>query len=728
MPYLSISELAGQPGFPKSYNGTKNFLDAKGYTTRSRVKGKGVEYLVGLETIKSFESKPTPTKNFYTIETLFEKLQGKPGIPQTVSGLRRKIKKEGWESRPRAAKGGGLEYLAPKDLFVEERKLYAVPDIDLTAPTPISAGVARRDYRLSIVQQCSEWCDNNGIEISRTEGGKYWTAIEQFVTAYNSQYPDKPAINTHTVARWWLMGIQKNEPMTLAGKYGQHLVGKNLIDKQPVVAAICLQMIGSRASHVLQQIKWLAIDEPKLEIKVPSYQTLVRWRTNWKLNNHAAWIEIVEGKSAWKNKIRPSIGNHEATHANEQWEMDGTTIDVMAADGKRYRLMTLIDVFSRKFTYVLVDSANGEAAYGQALFKAICEMGIPETITTDNGKEYKNSRGLVVSAWLGFILRFCHARSPWEKPFVERLNGTINTRLLETLPGAVGNNVETRKRLEQTKLKDDGRRLTKEEIIKHLDAFQADYHNRIHSELKMTPNQKWASTPTDKPIKRIDITKDAAALQLLLNTNLKERTVGKKGITFNNGNYFDLEGRWTDRIGTTVAVQAAPDGRLYVYSDMDKPELIFVAREKQSLRPDEMAQALDNAKKESRGTVKKAKQEIAKTKKVFTPRTYLDMAPDNVVPFESHEPIEPEILEESHSAIEQINAEKQLAESQAIERAKTLAAITEPNARKYGRLINTPEADLNEFDRKWLAHYVTTSEGQIQHGFAHDDEDLVVAR
>ncbi len=675
--YASIASLVGKPGFPASYNGTKKYLESRGCTRRLKPKGKGVEYLVALDLIKDIDSRPTPTKNYYSVEILFEKLAGKPGIPQTISGLRRRIKAEDWENRKREGKGGGLEYLAPKDLFIEKPKLSLVPEIQLPAPVDITVGAVRKSYRLEIVTQCDKWCDDNNIEIGRREGESYWTGVDKFCTQYNQENPDKK-LHTNTVARWWQMAIQKGLPANLAGKHGQHLIGKTLIDKQPEVARTVIAMILDRPSHTMTQLKYEF--RHREDIKIPSYQTVVRYRNAWKVNNAASYCEMYEGISAFNSRRRPANGsqNIEMDYANQKWEMDGTKVDVICADGKRYTIMVLIDCFSRKFAYEIVLRANADAAYGRTLFKGLMELGMPEIISTDNGTEYKNEQGIDATRNLKIQMKFCNPRCPWEKPFVERVHGTIGTKLLETLPGAIGNSVAAKKRLDETRLK-DGDRITVEQLDTHLKAFQAAYHSEKQEGVGMSPNEKWASSDhANHPIRRFDPIEDAEALQLLLSKKTKIRTIQKKGIKWDKQWYYDKEGDWSIKIDSDVSVQATDDDDLIRVYTLDKKELLFIARSDKSYSFEDRREAVGNAKRRSgidRSQGKKVYRKARKETKIYT---YPEMhTVDNVVAFEARGNVADEILATSHSAIEKINADKLAAQQQQAKRDREQTILRE---------------------------------------------------
>jgi putative transposase len=700
--YVSIAQLVGKPGFPASYNGTKKVLESRGCTRRLKAKGKGVEYLVGLDLIKDIDSRPpTPTKNYYSVEILFEKLQGKPGIPQTISGLRRRIKNEEWESRKREGKGGGFEYLAPKDLFIEKPKLSLVPALDLTAPAPIDikVGAERKAYRLEIVKQCSQWCDENGIKIGHREGDSYWSGIEQFCTAYNSQNSDQLCINT--VARWWQIAMQRQSPEDLSGKQGQHLKGKTLIDSQPKVLEVVLARILDRPSHTLWQLQQKFAGNP--DIKVPSYQSIVRWRDRWFLQNRPGYVYLKKGKTVYESTIAPALGTHDRDmdYANQKWEMDGTKVNVITKDGKRYTIMVFIDCFSRRVVTQIVDSSSGHAA-AIGLHKAMMKMGKPEIISTDNGSEFKNTQIEEALLSIGVILHFCNPGKPKEKPLVERVHGTIATQLFELLPGSIGHDVAERKRLEETTLK-EGERLTREELEQQLTAWESYYNSHLHRTIKMSPLEKWATSKQE--ITKFSQT-DSDALLERMTRKTEKRVVQNKGIEARNQWWYDIPGDVALLVGRRVRISINPEEtemRVWLGEDF-----IGVARPHKSYSTEQQHIAKVNAKKKVNDAKNESIQVVKQAKKDVELLTYVDVTPiDNVTPIGKNKKVEPEVLAKSHGAIEKMKADDLAHQEQQVKRAKQRAAEGEKLYDKMMRIHLLVEANTaTEDDLIWYNHNI----------------------
>lgn len=669
--YASISDLAGKPGFPQSYNATRKYLESRGCTRRLKPKGKGVEYLIGLDLIKDIDSRPTPTKNYYSVEILFEKLAGKPGIPQTISGLRRRIKAENWESRKREGKGGGLEYLAPKDLFIEKPKLSLVPALELPAPIDIKVGADRKAYRLAIVKQCSQWCDENGIKIGHRQGDGYWSGIEQFCTAYNSQNSNQLCVRT--VSRWWQIAIQKQSPDDLSGKQGQHLKGRTLIDSQPKVYDVCLAWVLKRPSQIQWQLQHQFEGNP--EIRIPSYQSIVRWRDRWILNNRPGYVYAKEGKTAFGSKVKPAWGKHDRDmdYANQKWEMDGTKVNALVKGGKRHTIMVFIDCFSRRVVTQIVDTSSGYAA-AIGLHKAMMKMGLPEMISTDNGSEFKNTQIEDALLSIGVVLHFCNPGQPQEKPLVERVHGTIATQLFELLPGSIGHSVAERKRLEETSLNNDEEWLSLEQLEQHLAAWEAYYNSHRHRTIGMSPMEKWATSDPAHPI-TIFSQSDSDALFERMTRKTETRVVQKKGIEARKQWWYDIPGDIAPLVGRVVNISINTEQTEMRVWDGD--EFITIARPEKSYSTEERHQAKVNANRNTNDAKNVSLKEMKQAQQEVEILSYIDVASDKITPISKNQKVKAEVLEKSHGVIEKINADKLAHQEQQAKRDREQTILRE---------------------------------------------------
>lgn len=332
---------------------------------------------------------------------------------------------------------------------------------------------------------------------------------------------------------------------------------------------------------------------------MPSYDALNNYYKEWKAKNPALYA-MSRSPDGAKNNLLSAFGSEseKAKYRNHYWELDSTPADVMCADGKRYTVLCAIDVYSRRAIYHVAESSSAYSI-SQLLRKAIIKLGIPENVIIDNGKDYLSAHFEGVCLNLGIDRLVVPPFSGESKPHVERMFGTQTRELFEQIPGYIGHNVEQRSELQarmsfagriasikkwhqEQKLKSpeekksyrDAWKIKKENIgLKLTILFTPDelqdtvdkwteriYEQRKHRGLKnISPIQKWNENKT--PVESVP---DVRMLDLLLGESF-ERTVGKKGISFDGCTYIHEE--LVEYIGSLVKVMAPDDmGKILVYS------------------------------------------------------------------------------------------------------------------------------------------------------------------
>jgi putative transposase len=119
---------------------------------------------------------------------------------------------------------------------------------------------------------------------------------------------------------------------------------------------------------------------------------------------------------------------HRAEYKNHVWSYD-FTLD-QTADGKRLKLMPVVDEFTRECHTIEVErsiTAEEVIATLSYLFRV---HGEPEYIRSDNGPEFIAK---AVREWLaasGVKTLYIEPGSPWENAFLESFNGKLEDELL----------------------------------------------------------------------------------------------------------------------------------------------------------------------------------------------------------------------------------------------------------------------------------------------------------
>ena len=117
-----------------------------------------------------------------------------------------------------------------------------------------------------------------------------------------------------------------------------------------------------------------------------------------------------------------------ATAPNEGWSMDFMSDELY--DGRRIRLLTLVDNFTRESLAIEVDSHLGGHRVTEALMRLGKMRSLPKTIRVDNGPEFI-SRVLDQWAYLnGVELDFSRPGKPTDNAFIEAFNGRLREECL----------------------------------------------------------------------------------------------------------------------------------------------------------------------------------------------------------------------------------------------------------------------------------------------------------
>jgi putative transposase len=125
-------------------------------------------------------------------------------------------------------------------------------------------------------------------------------------------------------------------------------------------------------------------------------------------------------------QIRPERSLAQRT--NESWSMDFMSDQLF--NGQRFRLLTLVDNFSRESLAVEVGQRLTGDDVVRALERVSGARGAPETIRVDNGPEFI-SRSLDLWAyWNGVKLAFSRPGKPTDNALIESFNGKLRQECL----------------------------------------------------------------------------------------------------------------------------------------------------------------------------------------------------------------------------------------------------------------------------------------------------------
>jgi putative transposase len=111
------------------------------------------------------------------------------------------------------------------------------------------------------------------------------------------------------------------------------------------------------------------------------------------------------------------------------------------ADGRRIRLMNIVDDFTRESLKIVVDRSLTGKRVGQELAELIKTRGKPKEILSDNGTEFTSNAILKWTQDEGLKWSYIQPGKPMQNGYVESFNGKIrdeclNENVFETLAEA----------------------------------------------------------------------------------------------------------------------------------------------------------------------------------------------------------------------------------------------------------------------------------------------------
>lgn len=159
-------------------------------------------------------------------------------------------------------------------------------------------------------------------------------------------------------------------------------------------------------------------------------------RDGWKVNHKRVHrLYVLNGlqvriKRKTKRASMLRVPPPQAGGINERWGMD--FVSDALENGKRFRVLTIIDQYSRECPILTADYSLTARDVIECLDRLAHTRGLPKIITVDNGSEFASR---AMDAWAyrnGVKLDFIRPGKPVENAFIESFNGRLRDECLNT--------------------------------------------------------------------------------------------------------------------------------------------------------------------------------------------------------------------------------------------------------------------------------------------------------
>ncbi len=402
--------------------------------------------------------------------------------------------------------------------------------------------------------------------------------------------------NPRTIYRWMerYQNIGGPEGLLIPASYGGR--GKSRLD--PKAEAIFREFFQSR--YLSEQrlgirafYREYCAECYKFGVKeVPSYWSIYR---RIKYQDDKVLTKAREGMDAFKDKYQLSGGTfQEAQFPLQTIMIDHTRVDLILRDeitnveiGRPW-LTIAFDAYSRcVWGYYLGFQAPNADFVGMTIGMGCLKKdsiidnfglnqwpvyGIPLQIHTDNGMDFRSKlleRGCIAN---GITLVRRPVKRPQYGSYIERFFGTLNTKLIHTLPGTTFSNVHQKGKYDSQKHS----LLTIRDLEKLLlDFIVGQYHNELHRSLGMSPIEMWKEGLAKcavTPIEPKDIEKFRLDFLCFVDPDGK-RFIERDGVHFRGLVYYaselDILSRYDQNKQKKYIVRYDPSDirNLYVYDD-----------------------------------------------------------------------------------------------------------------------------------------------------------------
>lgn len=343
-----------------------------------------------------------------------------------------------------------------------------------------------------------------------------------FIASQKHNFNNKEYIFSKSCIKNWYLSYKKNgicalQPKTRSDKNTSRLLTYETINR--------IQELREQFPHITgTSIYNKLIEEDYIYAKEISLSTILRYL---KSNNlKANQICNVERRM------------FEMENVNDCWQADTSVGPYIIIDGVKYKTYIIMFIDDKSRLIMGFDIFFNDTSINmQKVFKtAIKTYGKPKKLFVDNGGPYDNKQLSLICATLGIELIHAKPYTPEAKAKQERLFRTIKDGWMRSTDWNIFNTL-------------DDVKISLNEFI------NKNYINKVHSSIKMTPNDRWHNE-YDKVQFLDESFIDESFLHRTFNKVRKDRT-----ISFKN-EYYEVPFKY---IGQTIELRYDPNNLTEIY-------------------------------------------------------------------------------------------------------------------------------------------------------------------
>ena len=129
-----------------------------------------------------------------------------------------------------------------------------------------------------------------------------------------------------------------------------------------------------------------------------------------------------------KRLLRVGVVRPEVTGANQEWAAD--FVHDAAESGRKFRVLSVIDVFTRECLALEVDTGFAGRRMTRVLEEIVAERGRPLALRCDNGPEFTSRHFLAWNLERGIAVVHIEPGKPVQNPHVESFHGRLREECL----------------------------------------------------------------------------------------------------------------------------------------------------------------------------------------------------------------------------------------------------------------------------------------------------------